>query len=318
MGQDVGTATQNKSDPLLVGEVNETMININGKEVKSLLDTGSCVSTCSEQFYHDYFSDIELKPLKNLLKVECADGSELPYLGFIEVNILPIGIVDAHEQTCLLLVVPNTNFNSNTPVLLGTNVLQHFMDACSEIHGKQFLQKAKLHSPWYLAFRCMSVREKELKKNNYRLAILRNAESRRITVTPNQSVKVKCFTDNEIGHIPTSALICETDSSLLPGFIDIGPGVIQYNSQGKQLVEVTLSNLSTNSVNISPKAIIAELQPVEVESFLSEEMEPELKTNDVLSKVKIESNLSQEQYGELMDLLHTHENIFFQERYRYR
>lgn len=131
MGQDVGS-TKQKSDPQLVGETSEVSITVNGVAVKALRDTGSCVSTCSEQFYSEYLKHLELKPLKDLLTIECVDGSELPYRGYVEVNILPAGISDAVEQASLLLVVPNMSYNGKTPVLLGTNVLEQFLIHCKD------------------------------------------------------------------------------------------------------------------------------------------------------------------------------------------
>jgi len=46
--------------------------------------------------------------------------------------------------------------------------------------GSQFLQKAKLQVPWYLSFRSLVLTEKELKKNNDRIAIVRSARPYRI------------------------------------------------------------------------------------------------------------------------------------------
>jgi hypothetical protein len=54
----------------------------------SLIDTGSSVSTVSHSFYIDNFSDLPIHPIKELLRIECADGQELPYEGFIEVVLV--------------------------------------------------------------------------------------------------------------------------------------------------------------------------------------------------------------------------------------
>lgn len=122
-----------------MGEVSEVSVNINGVKTKALCDTGSCVSTCSEKFFNECLFGVELKPLKNILKVECADGNTLPYSGYVEVNLLPIGVQSAKEQPCLFLVVPNTDFNLKTPVLLGTNVLESIMLSCKDDFGDRFL-----------------------------------------------------------------------------------------------------------------------------------------------------------------------------------
>lgn len=68
----------------LVGSSNECNVKINNINSTALLDTGSCISTIGHTFYQTYLSDIELKPVKKLLKIECADSKELPYFGYIE------------------------------------------------------------------------------------------------------------------------------------------------------------------------------------------------------------------------------------------
>ena len=62
----------------------------------------------------------------------------------------------------------------------------------------------------------------------------------------------------------TTAIIQESEDSTIPEFIDITPAVLPFEIGKKQEITVTLSNLSTDTVTISPKAIICELQPVTV------------------------------------------------------
>ena len=111
---------------LLVGPAYETPVKINGISSLALLDTGSQVSTVGEDFFKNHLSGVELKPLYDLLRVEVAGGSTLSYLGYIEVDLeLPGKLCSPGEKSisALLLVVPQTLYNSKTPVLLGTNVI---------------------------------------------------------------------------------------------------------------------------------------------------------------------------------------------------
>lgn len=129
-------------------------------------------------------------PLDNFLKLECADGQTMPYSGYIQVDLQSVGLPNEHVQSCILLVVKDTEYNSTVPILLGTNVLTEFLKYCKEEVGDNYLQKAALHTPWYLAFRCISVREKELKKNKNRLALIKSAESKNITIPANSTVTI--------------------------------------------------------------------------------------------------------------------------------
>jgi len=67
--------------------------------------------------------------------------------------------------------------------------------------------------------------------------------------------------------------------------IKITHAVFQYKNVKKQKVVVTVSNITSNSVVISPKTVIGELQPVTIDDWSSEKSsEPEV---DVLQKVHI-------------------------------
>jgi hypothetical protein len=126
----------------------------------------------SETFHRENLAHLNIEPLNELLHIECADGEALPYAGYIEANVSCNGIggVDKTAVPCLLLVVPDSKYNSRVPLLLGTNILETLLDTTRERHGPRYLQTAKLTTPWYLAFRCMSLRERDLRRNQNRLA----------------------------------------------------------------------------------------------------------------------------------------------------
>ena len=52
-----------------------------------------------------------------------------------------------------------TECNTNLPILLGTNVLAEFLANCRETIGENFFRNVALFTPWYLAFRCITVRQ---------------------------------------------------------------------------------------------------------------------------------------------------------------
>lgn len=76
-GSNRGTK-RNIEDPKLVGTSNEAHIRINNIETTALIDSGSCISSISKSFYDEYLNNEPLRPLTEILKAECADGSELP------------------------------------------------------------------------------------------------------------------------------------------------------------------------------------------------------------------------------------------------
>ena len=123
--------TTEDKGPKILGDVNEANLEINNICTRALLDTGSCMSILSKSFYDQHLCHIEIKPLDEILHIECADGNTLPYFGFIEVSITAIeGIPELTSVSCIFLVIPETNYGSQTPVLLGTNILNELKDNC--------------------------------------------------------------------------------------------------------------------------------------------------------------------------------------------
>ena len=163
----------------------------------------------SEAFHSEKLSHLPVQPLQDFLNVECADGESLPYSGYIAADITApgVGLGKKHSQPCLLLVVPDSRYNAKVPVLLGTNILEQFLDMSREKFGHSFLQAAKLHTPWYLSFRGMVIREKELARRKNRLGIVNSAENRNIIVQPNSTLIFQGVVDRAIAYKPTCAML---------------------------------------------------------------------------------------------------------------
>lgn len=108
----------------------------------------------------------------------------------------------------------------------------------------------------------MALRQRELKKNKNRLAIIRSAERCRVTIGPNQSVNVKGYNDKELEINSACAIIQGCRDSTIPESIDVTPTVIQFCYKRNCEINVNMSNLTTNTITVSPKAILCEVQPV--------------------------------------------------------
>ena len=154
--------------------------------------------------------------MSDILNVECEDGQQLPYLGYISTMMTSPGILQCSEKACLFLIVPDTNYNLKVPALIGTNILVEIVKDYKTQHGDKYLQTANLQTPWYLSFRCLALRQCELKTHKNRIAIIRCAETSRITIGPNQSVNVRGSLDKKLEYSPTCAIIQECQESALP------------------------------------------------------------------------------------------------------
>ena len=90
-----------RPDPQLVGDSNEVKVILGNTETTALLDSGSCISSVSETFWKDHLSDVPLEPLNDFVKIECADGNRLKYLGYIRTDLkVNEGLPDSSSLPC--------------------------------------------------------------------------------------------------------------------------------------------------------------------------------------------------------------------------
>ena len=100
-----------------MGEVNESKEIVEGQETRALLDSGSQLSSISWSWVKKLH--LEPKQLQSILQIEGSGGLEVPYLGYVEVQ-LKIPEVRAFNHDVLLLIVPDSAHKQYTPITLGT------------------------------------------------------------------------------------------------------------------------------------------------------------------------------------------------------
>lgn len=96
-----------------------TNVKINGNNFLCLLDTGSEVSTIKSKFYNTYLSDLKLSDTRPFLKLVAANNLQLPYFGFVEVDV-DLGGCVLHDVGFLVSKVNDEE--TTTDGLLGCNV----------------------------------------------------------------------------------------------------------------------------------------------------------------------------------------------------
>ena len=150
-----------------------------------------------------------------------------------------------------------------------------------------------------------------MKKNKNRLAVVRSALTKKVSISPNQIVQVIGTTDKVLDFSCTTAIIQESKDSQLPESIDVTPSVIQFDSRKRKQMVVSMSNLSTQTVAIAPRAIICEIQPVTVEEEVFTKIEDNTR-DEVLKEINIDEEdlLNPSDKQRLIDLLKRHGDIF--------
>ena len=105
-------------------------IFIENKQAKALIDTGCMGSTVRQSFHEEHLADLPIRSLNEII-IECADSQPLQYAGYVMV-ILSKDMM--HDHLFPVLVVPDTDFNTQIPILLGTNIIKVLKLQCEEIH----------------------------------------------------------------------------------------------------------------------------------------------------------------------------------------
>ena len=104
----------------LIGKSNVVITYLDGKEVKTLLDTGAQISLMSEEYAKK--RGFKIHPLEKLVNFTGANGLAIEYSGYVEVNLqLPN---KGFNQDILILVVPHIECHNFVPITLGTHTLE--------------------------------------------------------------------------------------------------------------------------------------------------------------------------------------------------
>ena len=216
---------------------------------------------------------------------------------------------DKKTHPGLFLVIQDSEYHDQVPVLIGTNILSEVMKDVKNQHGQRFLQDAKLQTPYYLAFRCMTLRNKELERQHNRLALIKSAETKPITIPANTEVVIQGYMDKMLPYPTTVSVLHVTSNSAIPNDLDIVPSVVTYDQDKPHTIPVHISNITTRTVTVAPKAILCELQPVSVQQ---ERVKPDDEViNDILKEINIpDDTLTSDELIRGKNLIQRYNDIF--------
>lgn len=85
------------------------------------------------------------------------------------------------------------------------------------------LQTSNLKTPWYLAFRTMVLRERELRRKTFRLGIVKCAESKSITLSPNTKRTIRGYICQHVLYTDTPVILQPTELTTMNMDLDIAP-----------------------------------------------------------------------------------------------
>ena len=231
-----------ETNPRLIGKANESTISFCGVEAKALLDSGSQVTTVSEEFYNSLdprppTADSEEIDLKG------PDGRSIPYIQCIEVTV-GASFLPGQEIETLALVVPTTAYHAQVPIIIGTNVIRVYDNICK--HDDD------VPPEWKVAFVAL---------HSGFVGSVRSTNKTSITLQPMEVRTVSGFVRKQKEAESAITEQAENASSKK----GVCPRVVAVNKAGRNArVPVKVFNMSAKILTIPPRALLCELQEVKV------------------------------------------------------
>ncbi|KAL6470581.1 hypothetical protein MHYP_G00217000 [Metynnis hypsauchen] len=133
----------------LIGPTNEGEVIVNGIKCKALIDSGSQVTTITEEFWrrHPELRSQKLQP--TAIPIEGAGGQQVPHLGILHIDLT---FLEKPYQQVPAFVVSTCDYRATVPLLIGTNVIRAAREHLKFRLGIQYLSTVKQsHPEWYSA-----------------------------------------------------------------------------------------------------------------------------------------------------------------------
>lgn len=124
----------------LIGRCPVVKIKVGGVEVPSLLDTGSMVTTVTQTFFEQYLMPQTNEQLKSCtwLQLTAANGLDIPYLGYVELDVEVLGAVLPQMGILVVKDPPDPASQQRktvVPGLLGMNIINGCYSVLFSEHG---------------------------------------------------------------------------------------------------------------------------------------------------------------------------------------
>lgn len=137
--------------PKLLGNCPVVEIMIEGLAVTCLLDTGSMVTTVTEEFFEKHLQPRLQTPLRpcSWLTLKGANGLEIPYRGYVELEVQILGKVLPNMGILVVTTAqdPWTQAQKRrVPGLLGMNVISSCYQELFLQYGASLFQSANVQS----------------------------------------------------------------------------------------------------------------------------------------------------------------------------
>ena len=240
-------------DPLfrLIGEPNEAEVVVEGKRVKSLVDSGAQISSISDKLAKSL--GLRIHELQTLLDLEPMGGGRVPYDGYVELRMQIPG-VEAFNLDVLMLVIPASPYLKRVPVTIGT---LHIDEIISLLTKEEIRNTGKAWQRGIIS-RKVAVKSAQLRTDEDVLDQVKGEVKlgRKVVIAPLDSVHVSGITHVN-SHAKRLNVMTEgrddLDEYTLPSYSFMRPG--------SKRAGVALMNLSSKPVVLKKGTVVAHVKP---------------------------------------------------------
>ncbi|XP_071501261.1 uncharacterized protein [Diadema antillarum] len=182
-----------------------------GQECEAILDTGSQVTTITSDYVarHPFLSKQDIKPTE--IRIEGANGQELPHRGFISFNVEIEGI---EVKSVPALVVPAIGKGGHISCLLGTDALRASRDRLHSKYGRDFMERVKsMSSACFNAFQALNCDGLDLADRSGDVGVARVKSRKPLLINPDEHVQITARAPRHTHSRSFMALVGECSES---------------------------------------------------------------------------------------------------------
>ena len=245
------------ADPLfrLIGEPNESTVELEGVELTALIDSGSQLTTITESMAKTL--ELEIHSLKRFLDIEGTGGIQVPYKGYVEAH-LRIPEVKKFREDILLLVIDNSPYGKKVPIQVGT---LHIDMILAMVTPEEL---ASLGKSWERSSvgRMIQSKQAKIKGKEFTLDDVTGPVklAEKVTIAPGNTVKIKGITQMK-GHSKRVNAITEPlekGGPIKPISVMTVPTYTMCKP-GSNRVSVVLRNMTQEPITLPKGRIVAML-----------------------------------------------------------
>lgn len=239
-------------------------ISLGGVTVNCLLDTGSMVTTIRESFFRQHFQTIPRSC--RWLQLRAANGLEIPYVGYVELDVEVLGKVILQRGVLVVKDPPGQVSSPEVPGLLGMNIIRECYYQLFSQHGVALfdLPAVKLApSLWLQALQHCHLAQISPEENRSGMARVRG---RRTIVIPGGTMMwVAATCSAQVSGCGGAALLEPlNDGSALPEGALVSPAMVTVRHN---TVYVPVVNVAKTSVTLQPRQALGVLTNAQIVSL---------------------------------------------------